>query len=219
MGRVKKYDVIAFDLDGTLTNPERGLVAGFRYAFDKLGVKYESPESLKRFIGPPLFDEWKKCFGFSDAECAEALRIFREFYDVYGWRENDLYPGIPDLLLSLKDSGKKLVVATSKPEKVANKVLRLFDLAKYFDFISTATLDKARDKKCEVLDYALKSVGCPDKDKCILVGDRVFDAEGAKIVGIDSLGVLYGHGKREEIEAAGFNYVAATVADVLEFLK
>ena len=178
---MKKYDVIAFDLDGTLTNPERGLVAGFRYAFDKLGIKYESVESLKRFIGPPLFDEWKKCFGLNDDECNEALRVFREFYDVFGWRENDMYEGVRELLSSLKSSGKKLVVATSKPERVAKKVLRLFDLDRYFDFIGTATIDKRRDKKWEVLDYALKSIGSPEKEKCIMVGDRNFDAEGAKL--------------------------------------
>ena len=215
---MKKYEIIAFDLDGTLTNPERGLVAGFRYAFDKLGIEYESPESLKRFIGPPLFDEWKKCFGLSDDECNEALRIFREFYDVYGWRENDVYEGVPEMLASLKAKGKTLVVATSKPERVANKVLKLFDLAKYFDFISTATIDKKRDKKREVLEYALASVGAPDKTKCILVGDRIFDAEGARLVGIDSLGVLYGHGSREELFGANFTYLAQKVSDILEVI-
>ncbi len=215
---MKKYDTIAFDLDGTLTNPERGLVAGFRYAFDKLGIKYESLESLKRFIGPPLFDEWKKCFGLSDGECNEALRVFREFYDVYGWRENDLYNGVSEMLAKLKASGKTLVVATSKPERVANKVLTLFDLAKYFDFISTATIDKKRDKKCEVLDYALKSVRSPEKSGCILVGDRIFDAEGARLVGIDSLGVLYGHGSREEILGAGFTLIAESPDEALRLL-
>ena len=216
---MKKYEVIAFDLDGTLTNPERGLVAGFRYAFDKLGIKYESRESLKRFIGPPLFDEWKLCFGLSDDECNETLRTFREFYDVFGWRENDLYPGVREMLEGLKASGKKLVVATSKPEKVANKVLRLFDLARYFDFISTATIDKKRDKKREVLEYALESIGSPDKSACIMVGDRVYDAEGAKLVGIDSLGVLYGHGSRDEILGAGFNYVVNNPIEILDIIK
>ena len=216
---MKKYDVIAFDLDGTLTNPEMGLVAGFRYAFDKLGIEYESADSLKRFIGPPLFDEWKRCFGLSDTECAEALRVFREYYDVFGWRENEIYPGIKELLSSLKLLGRTLVVATSKPERVANKVLDYFDISKYFDFISTATIDKRRDKKCEVLEYALNSIGSPDKHKCILVGDRRFDAEGAGIVGIDSLGVLYGHGSRDEILAAGFDYIANSVSDIYDILK
>ncbi len=215
---MKKYDIIAFDLDGTLTNPERGLVEGFKYAFDKLGIKYESRESLKRFIGPPLFDEWKRCFGLSDDECNEALRVFREFYDVYGWRENDVYPGVAKMLEKLKASGKKLVVATSKPEGVANKVLKLFDLAKYFDFISTATIDKKRDKKREVLEYALENVGSPDKSRCILVGDRVFDAEGARLVGIDSLGVLYGHGSREEIMNSGFTLTAENAQEILALI-
>ena len=215
---MKKYDIIAFDLDGTLTNPEKGLVAGFRYAFDKLGIKYESPESLKRFIGPPLFEEWRSSFRLSDAECTEALRVFREFYDVYGWRENEPYPKIAEMLAELRASGKRLVVATSKPERVANKVLNHFDLAKHFDFISTATLDKSRDKKCEVLEYALNSIGSPNKAKCVLVGDRKYDAEGAEIVGVDSLGVLYGHGSAAEIASAGFTYIAESVSDILKIL-
>ena len=215
---MKKYDVIAFDLDGTLTNHERGLVAGFQYAFDKLGIEYESRESLKRFIGPPLFDEWRCCFGLSDEECNEALRVFREFYDVYGWRENEIYPGVHKMLSSLKASGKKLVIATSKPERVANKVLGLFDLKKYFDFISTATIDKKRDKKCEVLEYALKSIGSPEKSKCIMIGDRVYDAEGAHLVGIDSMGVFYGHGSREEIMNSRFTLFAENVYEIMRII-
>ena len=123
------------------------------------------------------------------------------------------------MLEGLKASGKKLVVATSKPEKVANKVLRLFDLARYFDFISTATIDKKRDKKREVLEYALESIGSPDKSACIMVGDRVYDAEGAKLVGIDSLGVLYGHGSRDEILGAGFNYIVNNPIEILDIIK
>ena len=96
--------------------------------------------------------------------------------------------------------------------------MRLFDLAKYFDFISTATIDKKRDKKREVLEYALTSVGALDKSKCILVGDRIFDAEGARLVGIDSLGVLYGHGSREELFGANFTYLAQKVSDILEVI-
>ena len=215
---MKKYDIIAFDLDGTLSNPERGLVAGFQYAFDKMGIEYGTKESLKRFIGPPLFDEWKKCFGLSDEICAETLRIFREYYDVYGWRENELYKGVKEMLAELKTAGKILLIATSKPEKVANKVLHFFDIAKYFDFISTATIDKKRDKKREVLVYALSSVPGCDKSKCLMVGDRVFDAVGAKEVGIDSMGVLYGHGSREEIESSGFNYVVENVSDISKLI-
>ena len=211
--------LIAFDLDGTLTNPERGLIAGFSYAFDKWGIKYESRESLKQFIGPPLFEEWQKCFCLSPEESAELVRIFRVFYEVYGWWDNEIYEGVPELLRELKSRGKTIILATSKPEKFAKKILKLFKIDQFFDFIGGAASEKSRDKKSEVLEYSLENVGNPDREKCILVGDRVYDAEGAKALGIDSLGVLYGHGSREEIEGSGFNFIAKTVAEIAEIIK
>lgn len=215
---MKKYDVIAFDLDGTLTNPERGLIASFIYAFKKMGIDYGSPDSLRRFIGPPIYEEWQKEFGLTPEESAKALLIFREFFSVYGWWDNELYPGVKKMLASLKAKGKKLVLATSKPEIFALKIVELFDIKKYFDFVGGAATDKTRDKKHEVLEYSLAAVGNPDRDKCILVGDRVYDAEGAKMCGIDSLGVLYGHGSEKEIKNSGFTMIASTVDDINKLL-
>ena len=215
---MKKYDVIAFDLDGTLTNPERGLIASFIYAFKKMGIDYGSPESLRRFIGPPIYEEWQKEFGLTPEESGKALLIFREFFSVYGWWDNELYPGVEKMLASLKAKGKKLVLATSKPEIFALKIVELFDIKKYFDFVGGAATDKTRDKKHEVLEYSLAAVGNPDRDKCILVGDRIYDAEGAKMCGIDSLGVLYGHGSEEEIKNSGFTMLASTVDDINKLL-
>ncbi len=215
---MKKYDVIAFDLDGTLTNPERGLIASFIYAFKKMGVDYGKPEELKRFIGPPIYEEWQKEFGFTPEESARALLIFREFFSVYGWWDNELYSGVSELLASLKAKGKKIILATSKPEIFALKIVELFDIKKYFDFVGGAATDKTRDKKHEVLEYALNAIGNPNREKCILVGDRVYDAEGARTCGIDSLGVLYGHGSDEEIKNSGFTLIAKTVADIDKLL-
>ena len=216
---MKKYDIIAFDLDGTLTNPERGLKESFAYALRKKNIPFSSKEELKRFIGPPLYEEWQRCYGLSPEESAEMLLIFREFYAVYGWWDNEIYPGVREMLKELKRRGKRIILATSKPEVFAKKVLALFDIAKYFDFIGGASTDKTRDKKCEVLEYSLSSVGVTDRSRCILVGDRSFDAEGAEICGIDSLAVTYGHGTEEEIFSAGFTYVAKTTEDVLDILK
>ena len=215
---MKTYDVIAFDLDGTLTNPERGLISSFEYGLSKMGVDFGDRALLRRFIGPPLYDEWRKVYGFSEEEATKALLLFREYFSVYGWWDNELYPGVPDMLTELKSSGKKIVLATSKPEVFAKKILDLFDISQYFDFIGGASTDKTRDKKWEVLEYALSSVGDPPKERCILVGDRVYDAEGAAKVGIDSLGVLYGHGSYAEVEAAGFTAVVNEVADIARFL-
>ena len=214
---MKKYETIAFDLDGTLTNPERGLLSAFVYAFKKLGVDYGTRESLKRFIGPPLYDEWQREFGWTFDEASEAVEIFREYYNVYGWWDNEVYEGIKEMLKRLKASGKKLVVATSKPEITAKKVLSLFELDGYFDYIAGASMNGSEDLKWQILKRALDKVSA-DNETSILVGDRKFDAEGAKIVGIDSLGVLWGHGSEEELLASGVNYVVSTPEELLGLL-
>lgn len=216
---MKKYDYIAFDLDGTLTDPEVGLVKGFMYAFDRVGIKYDDPKALRRYIGPPLHEEWKREYGFTEEETARAIAIFREYYDEFGWAENRVYEGIVELLGALKAMGKTIVLATSKPENTARRIMALFGLDKYFDFCGGASTSSTRDKKWEVLEYSLLSVGATDRSRCILIGDRKYDAEGASIYGIDSIGVLWGHGSEEEIVSSGFTYVAKTPDDVLNVLK
>ena len=214
---MSKYETVAFDLDGTLTNPERGLVSAFVYAFKKLGVDYGSRESLRRFIGPPLYDEWQREFGWTFDEASYCVDLFREYYNIYGWWDNEVYAGIPELLSRLRESGKRLVVATSKPEVTAKRVLSLFELDKYFDCIAGASMNGSADLKWQILTRALDEVGA-DKASAILVGDRMYDAEGAGICGIDSLGVLWGHGSYGELSASGFTHLAKTPEDALHFL-
>lgn len=214
---MKKYTTIAFDLDGTLTNPERGLISSFSYALDKMNIKYESKEELKRFIGPPLYEEWKNLYSLSSEEATRMLLLFREFYEVYGWWDNEVYPGIPELLSAVKRSGKKIILATSKPEIFARKILRFFGIAEYFDFMGGAATDKTRDKKHEVLEYSMNAVGA-SSEETVMVGDRKFDAEGAKILGVDSIAVLYGHGAPDEISAAPFTYVARDLSHLQKML-
>lgn len=215
---MKKYDVILFDLDGTLTNPERGLVEAYHYGLTKMGIKNLNRSELKRFIGPPLFDEWQRVYDFTPLESHRAVSLFREYFSMYGWWDNEVYPGVDKVLSVLKNSGKTIALATSKPEIFARKILKLFELDKYFDFIGAATLDTTRDKKWQVIDYTLSSLGVTDKSLCILVGDRIYDAEGARLCGIDSLGVLYGQGTRDEVLGAGFTYVADAVQDIVRIL-
>ena len=222
MQGMKKYDVIAFDLDGTLSDPARGLIQGFVYCFKKLGIPYESEESLRKYIGPSLYEEWQEDFGFTPDEANNAIEIFREYYNIYGWWDNDLYDGIPDMLAQLKSAGKKIVLATSKPLDTAKSILKLFGLTKYFDFVGGATSHQ-NDQKWQVLNWSLSSVGVDlnnpdDLSKCVLVGDRKYDAEGAKICGIDSFGVLSGHGTKEELEASGFTALVETVSDISKML-
>ena len=219
---MKKYDVLAFDLDGTLSDPAHGLIQGFIYCFKKLGIAYESENDLRKYIGPSLYEEWQEDFGFTPDEANDAIEVFREYYNIYGWWDNTLYEGIPEMLDALRGAGKKIVLATSKPLDTAKKVLALFGLTDYFDFIGGA-VSHQNDQKWQVLNWSLSSVGIDvtnpeDLERCILVGDRKYDAEGAKICGIDSMGVLYGHGTEEEIYSSGFTLYAHSVADICKTL-
>lgn len=214
---MKRYELIAFDLDGTLTEPSEGLVASFAYALDRMAVDYGTRESLVRYIGPPLYTRWRQDYGFSVEEADRALAYFHDYYASRGWRENRVYDGIPALLERLRARGYRIALATSKPEHFARDILDLFHLTPYFDRIVGAVDEKVREKKSEVLDFVLSSFPELARERCILVGDRVYDAEGAALCGIDSLGVLYGHGSRAEVDAAGFTYVAETVEDILAF--
>lgn len=215
---MKKYKVIAFDLDGTLTNPELGLIRGFVYAFRKCGIEYGDPASLRRFIGPPLYEEWQREFGFSFEEASHTVEVFREYYNVYGWRENEVYQGVEDMLKGLAEAGKTLIVATSKPEATAKKVLRLFGLDKYFLTIDGASNNGSNDSKASILRRAIEKTGFSPIE-CILVGDRKYDAEGASAVGADSLGVLWGHGSYEELSSCGFTAIAQTPEEVKKMLS
>ena len=218
----KNYKVIAFDLDGTLTNPEHGLVEGFIYALTRMGIDYGDKTKLKRFIGPPLADSWEVEYKLPRPVAEHAIDIFREYFGVYGWWDNELYPGIPELLSKLKAAGKTIVLATSKPDIHSSKILKLFGIDVYFDFSEGATEDNSREQKWDVLRYALDAVGVgTDKEslsECVIVGDTRFDVEGANICGIDSIGVLYGFGTREALEREGATYIAKTVEDIADIL-
>ena len=218
----KKYDIVAFDLDGTLSDPAKGLVEGFVYAFKKMGVDYGERDSLRRFIGPPLIETWMPEFGFTYDEAERAVILFREYYNIYGWWDNVIYPGVRELLSELKARGKTVVLTTSKPQDTAEQILDLFDIRKYFDFIGGASSHKTRERKSEVIDYVLDSIGVgADKEKrasVVLIGDRVYDAVGAKECGIDSIGAKWGHASDEEMQTSPFTYRVDTPLEVLDVI-
>ncbi len=212
------YNVVLFDLDGTLTDPGLGITNSVAYALRKYGIEVEDRAELYKFIGPPLSESFMKYFGFSKEESLKAIEYYREYYKVTGLYENAVYGGIEQLLINLKNKNKKLVVATSKPEVFAKEVLKFFSLDKYFDYIAGACLNETRTAKAEVIEYALSENGITDKSDVIMVGDREHDIIGAKKNGLDSMGVLFGYGNRNELENAGATYIAETVEDIEKIL-
>lgn len=208
------YDVILFDLDGTLTDSGPGITNSVAYALKKYGIEVTDRTELYKFIGPPLRESFEKYYGFSAKEAEKAVEYYREYYVDKGIFENTVYFGIEDLLKEIRDSGKRAIVATSKPQVFAKRILEHFGLADYFEQIAGASLDETRTKKDEVIAYVLETCDIPDQSRVLMVGDREHDILGAKKNGIDSLGVLFGYGDYAELKEAEASYIAETVKDI-----
>ena len=213
------YKYILFDLDGTLTDPGIGITNAVMYALKKFNIEVPDRSELYKFIGPPLLESFEKFYGMSGEESQRALEYYREYFKPYGLYENTVYDGIEELLVALKAQDKKLILATSKPEPFAVEILRHFGLDKYFDFIAGATMDEKRVKKADVIAYALESCGITDLFSAIMIGDREHDVLGAKEVGLESIGVLYGYGDLPELESAGATYIAENPGDILKIVS
>ena len=211
------YNYILFDLDGTLTNSELGITKSVQHALKKFGIEVEDRTVLRPFIGPPLGESFQVYYGLSKEDSERAIEYYRERFSVKGLYENEVYPGVEKVLQQLKDSGKKLIIATSKPEKFTLLILEHFDLLKYFDFVAGATLDGSRGEKADVIRYALQMSGIEDKSQVIMIGDRKYDILGAKENGLDSIGVLYGFGDYEELSEAGASYIVESAEDILKY--
>ena len=208
------YHTILFDLDGTLTDSGPGITNSVAYALKKWNIEEKDINVLRKFVGPPLDASFAKYYGFSKEKCVQAIQYYREYYLTKGIYENQVYDGMEELLKWLRDTGRRAIVATSKPEPSAIHVLEYFHMDSYFDIIAGATMDGSRVEKSDVIRYALDRAGIRDLSGVVMVGDRENDIQGAKVNGLDSIGVLYGYGSREELEAAGAMQIAETVEDL-----
>lgn len=214
------YKYILFDLDGTITESAPGIVNSVCYALTKMGYEVEDKNELLKFIGPPLADSMKQFYGMTDEEAEKAVACYREYFSTKGLFENSVYEGIEETIMRLKEAGKILAIATSKPEVYSVKIAEYFDFAKQFLKICGATMDKTRSEKADVIRYTLETLEISEGDKrsVLMVGDRKHDILGAKENGLDSLGVLYGYGDREELKTAGADYIAETARDIAEII-
>ncbi|WP_394915955.1 HAD family hydrolase [uncultured Robinsoniella sp.] len=205
----KKY--MLFDLDGTLTDPQEGITNSVAYALEQYGIHVEDRSTLNKFIGPPLKDSFMEYYGFAEDRAEEAVWKYREYFNEDGIFENKVYPGIPQMLQRLNDQGKILIVATSKPTVYAKRILERFELNQYFADVQGSEMDGRRTKKEEVISYALEQNQITDNEQAVMIGDREHDIIGAKKCGLDSIGVLFGYGSREELDGCGADQIVDTV--------
>ena len=212
------YDTILFDLDGTLTDPGEGITNSVAYALKKYDIEVSDRSELYKFIGPPLKDSFMRYYSFSEEKAEQAIAYYREYFRDIGIFENRVYEGVEDMLKALCDEEKTIVLATSKPEEFAVRILEHFDLKKYFNVVAGASMDSSRSKKGDVIAYAISL--CEDfcKDTAVMIGDREHDVIGAKENGLKSIGVLYGYGNRAEMEAAGADFIVESIEELRNLL-
>ncbi len=210
---MKNYQAILFDLDGTLVESGPGIINSIKTAFERMHRPVPSKEELRVFIGPPSRVTFPK-FGIPQEEVETAVSYYRERYWKKGQYECSIYPGIENLLEQLKAEGYRLFVATSKPEVTAKNMLDYLGLSNYFEVIAGATYDHVREKKSQVIRYLFAEAEISASD-AVLIGDTMFDVNGANEVGIPTICVSWGYGDEEEMLRAG----AAAVVHSTEELK
>ena len=216
----ENYDLILFDLDGTLTDSGEGITKSVQYALSKYGIEEPDLGRLTKFIGPPLIDSFMKYYGFSKEEAILVRNAFSERYQPIGWKENKPYDGIENVLEALKESGKLLGIATSKPTDLAVRVLEHFDLIQYFPIICAAPLNGLGAEKAGRIQAAMeeaKALGWEVKNP-IMVGDTLFDVEGAHQCHIPCVGVAWGFAAEGEFEGCHADFVVHTMEELKEIL-
>lgn len=204
--------IFLFDLDGTLTDSQEGIINAFKYTIKKMNLEKRDDNSLRKYIGPPLNETFKGDFNLDDEKVNKAIDYFREYYREQGKYENIPYVGIRELLKQISKNNT-LAVATSKVEDQAIAIIKHFDLD-YFDLISGSSEDSSRTSKEEIMKYTLNELKVEDKSKVFMIGDRYTDINASHKIGANSIGVLWGFGSREELENCKANYIVKNVEEL-----
>ena len=211
------WDVLLFDLDGTLTDSGPGIMHAAETALGSFGITGLSEQALRQCVGPPLVESFAVYLPQADVETA--IDRFRAYYRETGWLENEPYPGVRECLQALQGAGKRMYVATSKLETMARQVLAHFDLLQYFAGVCGGSAeDPEAGKKVNVVRRVLRENGTDDLSRAVLSGDREYDILGGHQAGVQTVGVLYGYGSREELEKAGADALAETPEALLALL-
>lgn len=212
------YKAILFDLDGTLTDSGEGITKSVQYALERIGKPEPDLQKLRVFVGPPLIEQFEKYAGIDEKTARRAVEIYRERYAPIGIYENELYPGIEDMLAGLKNRGYKIGIASSKPENFVKIVAEYFHIESYFDEIVGSEPEGGRTNKTEVIEEALRRMGLTDhRDQVIMVGDKEHDVFGARRAGLECIAVSYGYGTKEELENARPLKIVNSAEEILDF--
>ena len=216
-----QYRYLFFDLDGTLWDSREGITKAVRYALEQMG--YESPDlqDLNKFIGPPLTESFPEYYGMTMEQVRKSVGYFREYFTKTGIYQNRLFDGVPEMLKTLKDAGRILCTASSKPEAHVKITLDYFHITDYFDHICGATLDESRSGKKEVLEELIRRIGLAEEElhkEVLMIGDRKHDVQGAAAFGIPCLGTSMGFAPEGELESAGALAIVNSLQEMTDYI-
>ncbi len=215
---MSRFNTVLFDLDGTLTDSSPGILNCVRYTLTEMGRDIPDDSVLNKFLGPPLRYAFTEFCGFDETTAEEAFRLYRQRYKEICAIENALYDGVYEMLKRLHGAGKTLAVATNKAEFMAEKIVGHFGIRPFFTAVCGAAPDGSDGKKSDVIKKALRLCGEDDLKSAVMVGDRFYDIEGAREVGIESIGALFGYGEREELENAGADFIASSPDEIVNII-
>ena len=213
----KNYTAILFDLDGTIMDSGPGIMKSVQYALDHFGYPNEPEEKLRKFVGPSLMDSFTKLYGMNQSDAERAIALYREVYPTDGIFDATPYEGIEDVFRAIHASGRQLVLVTSKPHIYAERILEHFGFAPYFCYQTGPELGDHDSRKARLINKAVEELQL-QKENCVMIGDRMFDIDGAVEAGVDSIGVTYGFGDRAELAHAGATYIVDSPKEILSVI-
>ncbi len=216
--KVRKFKTIVFDMDGTLIDSSEGVTKCVNHALKHFNKEVEDITKLNCCIGPPLIYSFTTFFGMTEEEAKEGIRLYRERYEPVGVFECKLFDGVENCLKELHRRGYRITLGSSKPEEMCKKILDHFNLTGYFDEVAGATKDGRIDTKEEVLRELIRREGGNVSDM-VLIGDTIYDVEGAASVGMDTIAVSFGFGKMDEMKKAGILASCDSFDELPEIIK
>ena len=213
------FDYVIFDFDGTVADTGEGILKSLQYSFIAMGDPAPDLSDLKKFIGPPVYYSYTTFYGICEDKVDLYVKKYRERYSEKGIYESKVYDGVKELIISLKEKGIKVGIASSKPERLIYAVSDYLQITNLFDAIVGVKSDNSKHStKAGLITQAMNDMGATDKNKVLMVGDRMFDIDGAHDAGIKCCGALWGFGDKEEFEAHNAEFIVETPSEIIDIL-
>ncbi len=211
-----KYDYWLFDFDGTVAETGEGIRASVAYALEKLGRPVPEKAVLDRFIGPPLHGAFMEYCGLDADEAWKAITAYRERYVEIGLYESHIYPGMAALLRALHEGGAYVAIASAKPRFMLERLAAYYGLDRWIDaVVGTGAERQSADKRDLILSALPEGA---DPARACMAGDRCFDIEAAKALGLCAVGADYGYSLPGELAASGADAVFDSVSAMAEWM-